>query len=79
MATTSIRVNTATRRKLARLKKASGGTYDEMLTKLLTLVPEGDEEGRYTDEFRWSLVEARQAIREGRVVDDATLKKRLGL
>jgi len=43
------------------------------------LIPEGDEEGRYTQAFRVGLLEARLDIKEGRVVPLREAKKRLGL
>ncbi len=79
MAMTTIQIRQATRAKLARLKSSRRETYDELLNKLLALVPEGDEEGRYTQAFRVGLLEARLDIKEGRVVAHEDVKKRLGL
>lgn len=79
MAMTTIQIRQATRAKLARLKSGRRETYDELLNKLLALVPEGDEEGRYTQAFRVGLLEARLDIKEGRVVAHEDVKKRLGL
>ncbi len=76
---TTIQISQATRAKLARLKSGPRETYDELLNKLLALVPEGDEEGRYTQAFRVGLLEARLDIKEGRLVDHEEVKKRLGL
>ena len=76
---TTIQVSEGTREKLARLKSSPRETYDELLNKLLSLVPEGDEEGRYTQAFRVGLLEARLDIKEGRLTPLREAKKRLGL
>ena len=77
MAVTTIQVRPETRERLARLKVHARESYDELLNRLLTLVPEGDEEGAYTEAFRVGLMEARLDIRQGRVVNHETVKKRL--
>jgi len=79
MAVTTIQIDGATRQKLARLKSSPRETYDEVLNRILALVPEGDDEGKYTDGFRMGLLEARLDIREGRLVDHEELKRRLAL
>lgn len=79
MATTTIQITTATRQKLAELKSHSRETYDELLNKLLSLIPEGDEEGPYTHAFRVGLLNARLDVKEGRLTDHAQVKKQLGL
>jgi hypothetical protein len=76
---TTIQLREETRQKLARLKSTARETYDEVLNKLLALVPEGDEEGRYTQAFRVGLLEARLDIKEGRLVPLREAEKRLGL
>lgn len=53
--TTTIKVNTKTRDALQALKGRR--SYDEILGQLLKLVPEGDDEGPFTPEFRRSLLE----------------------
>jgi hypothetical protein len=79
MAVTTIQINSTTREKLAKLKSSSRETYDELINKLLALVPEGDEEGTYTHAFRLGLLQARLDIKEGRVLSHDELKRRLGL
>lgn len=74
----SIQILPATRERLAHLKSGRE-TYDELLNKLLKLVPEGDAEGQYTDEFRLSLLNARIDLRSGQTVKLAAAKKSLGL
>lgn len=76
---TTIQLSPETRGKLARLKASPRETYEEVLNKLLALVPEGDEEGRYTQSFRVGLLDARLDIREGRVIGHERVKRRLGL
>ncbi|HKZ64398.1 MAG TPA: hypothetical protein VJ400_08145 [Thermoplasmata archaeon] len=76
---TTIQVSEDTREKLARLKSSPRETYDELLNKLLSLVPEGDEEGTYAHAFRVGLLEARLDIKEGRLTPLREAKKRLGL
>lgn len=76
---TTIQLSEETREKLARLKSTPRETYDEILNKLLALIPEGDEEGRYTQAFRVGLLEAQLDIKEGRLVPLRQAKKRLGL
>ncbi|MGC2289451.1 MAG: hypothetical protein WA688_06300 [Thermoplasmata archaeon] len=76
---TTIQVTPATRERLAALKSSPRETYDELLNKLLGLIPQGDDEGAYTDAFRMGLLNARLDIRSGHVVDHEQVKKRLGL
>ena len=79
MATTTIQISPTTRERLARLKSHPRETYDELLNKLLALVPAGDEEGLYTHAFRVGLLNARLDIKEGRVTIHARVKRQLGL
>lgn len=76
---TTIQLSPTTRDRLSRLKSNPRETYDELLNKLLALIPEGDDEGRYTEEFRIGLLNARIDIREGRLVSHEQVKKQLGL
>ncbi len=76
---TTIQVTPATRERLAALKSSPRETYDELLNKLLALIPRGDEEGTYRDAFRMGILNARLDIRAGRVTDHEQVKKRLGL
>ena len=78
MSVTTIQINSTTREKLAKRKSSSRETYDELINKLLALVPEGDEEGTYTHAFRLGLLQARLDIKEGRVLSHDELKRRLG-
>lgn len=79
MGTTSIQIDSKTRAKLARLKSGPRESYDELLNKLMSLIPEGDDEGPYADEFRLGLMEARLDVKEGRTIGHDVMKRRLGL
>ncbi|MFQ5405923.1 MAG: hypothetical protein ACE5DI_02075 [Candidatus Micrarchaeia archaeon] len=79
MVYTSIQINPSTRKKLALLKGGSRETYDEVLNKLLELIPTRDDEGEYTNEFRMGLLNARLDLKRGNTISHAELKKRLGL
>ncbi len=76
---TTIQLSPSTRQRLAALKATPRETYDELLNKLIALVPEGDDEGLYTDAFRIGLLSARLDLRARRVTDHDLVKKRLGL
>jgi len=76
---TTVQLAPATRARLAALKGSPRETYDELLNKLMDLIPSGDTEGRYTSAFRVGLLNARLDIRSGRVVKHDELKRRLGL
>ena len=77
--TTSIRLSRYTREKLVALKASRRETYDEMLNRLISLVPTGDEEGLYPNAFRTGLLNARLDIREGRVEKGDLVMERLDL
>ncbi len=74
-----IQVNPSTREELAALKSSRRETCDELLRKLLMLIPEGDEEGVYADAFRIGLLNARLDLRAGRAVSHGQVKRPLGL
>lgn len=76
---TTIQVSEKTRDRLQQLKSSSRETYDELLAKLVALIPEGDEEGPYTEAFRVGLLNARLDIKAGRLTSHHEVKKRLGL
>lgn len=77
VATTTIQLDSRTRDRLARLKGKD--TYDELLNKLLSLVPDGDDEGQYTDEFRVGLLQAHLDVMQGRLVPHDEVRRRFGL
>ncbi len=76
---TTIQLSSSTRERLAALKATPRETYDELVNKLIALVPEGDDEGVYTDSFRIGLLSARLDIRARQVTDHDLVKQRLGL
>jgi len=76
---TTIRLTRETRRRLAALKSSPRESYDEVLNKLLSLVPRGNDEGQYADAFRVGLLNSRLDIGAGRVFDHGLVKERLGL
>jgi hypothetical protein len=76
---TSIQLLPKTRERLSGLKEGSKESYDDVINKLLELVPTGDDEGEYTDEFRISLLNARIDIKRGNVHKLSDVKKELGL
>ncbi len=79
LASTTIRVETATQKELVALKQYDRETFDDVIGKLLALVPEGDEEGNYSSEFRAGLLEALFEAKHGKHVSLETVKKQLGL
>lgn len=79
MASTTIQVDTKTRDRLARLKNVTGETYDSLVNKLLSLIPSEDDEGRFTDQFRIALLNARLDVAAGRTMSHDEVKRRLGL
>ena len=76
--TKPIKVSEKTRERLARLKSSPQEPHDDLLGKLLALVPEGDEEGQYTGAFRVGLLLSRLDMTEGRLTDHREIKRRLG-
>jgi len=79
MSYTTIQIDSETRDRLTKLKAYARGTYDELLNALLDLVPSGDDEGEYTDEFRASLFRGLIDIKHGRTYSADEVRKRLGL
>ena len=79
VAYTSIQILPQTRLRLAQLKSGERETYDNVLNKLMMLVPEGDDEGKYTEEFRVSILNARLDLMRGNTISLKEAKKRLGL
>ena len=79
MAYTSIQIQPKTRDRLSRLKEDGRQTYDNVLNRLMALIPSGDGEGEYTDEFRIGLLNAKIQLRHGETVPHTEVKKSLGL
>ncbi len=79
MSYTSIQIRPETRMRLARLKSSPRETYDDVINKLLDLIPSGDNEGEYTDEFRASLLRARLDMKHGKLISLEEAKSILGI
>ena len=54
-------------------------TYDELLNALMSLIPEGDEEGAYTEDFRASLLRGLLDVKEKKIHTTEEVKKQLGI
>lgn len=79
MPLTTIQLESRTRRKLAGLKAHRRESYDELLNKLMQLIPEGDDEGKFTPEFRARLLQARIESIEGKSIPHAKAMRLVGL
>lgn len=79
MTYTTIQITRETRERLSKLRAYERETYDELLNALLDLVPSGDDEGTYNEEFRASLRRSLSDIRQGRTHTLQETRKRLGL
>lgn len=79
MSLTTIQISKTTRARLNKLKFYKRATYDEIIGALIELIPEGDEEGEYAEEFRASLLRSLLDIRNGRTYNAAEVRKNLGL
>ena len=75
MSDSTIHIGDSTKLRLKVLKEAGGMTYDKLIRALLSLIPDGDEEGNYTDEFKASFLEGSLDIAEGRVVSLEEVKE----
>lgn len=79
MGYTSIQIDKHTRERLNELKLTSRQTYDEILNVLMDLVPSEDDEGKYSSEFRYSLLKGMLDIRHGKTSSIKDVKERLGI
>lgn len=79
MSYTTIQISVETRERLAKLKTYERETYDEILNALIGLLPSGDDEGEYTEEFKESMMRALVDIKHGRVHSIQDVRKKLGL
>jgi len=52
-------------------------TYDKLLNALMSLIPEGDEEGIYTEDFRASLLKSALDIKKRKTCTSEEVKKQL--
>lgn len=74
-AKTTIKVSPGTRDALQAMKGTD--SYDHLLERLLSLVPEGDDEGTFTPEFRRSLLDG--LLHEGPRLTFDQMKAEFGL
>ena len=79
MGFTTIQIRKETREKLNGLRFYRRTTYDEVIEALVSLIPSGDDEGDYTEEFRASLLRSLTDMRSGRTYSSTEVKKRLGV
>lgn len=79
MSYTTIQISKTTRERLGKLRFYKKATYDEIIGALIDLIPKGDDEGVYTEEFRASLLRSLLDIKVGRTYTTAEVKKRLGI
>ena len=75
----TVRLKEKTKDSLEILKESKSESFDTLVNKLLVLVPKGDEEGEYTNEFRASLLQGLYEVRTGETISHTDLKKELGL
>jgi len=76
---TTIQLTKDTREKLNKLRLYKRATYDEIINALIDLIPEGDDEGKYTSEFKASLLRGLLDIRHGRTYKSGEVRAKLGL
>ncbi len=76
---TTIQISRSTREKLNGLRAYKRMTYDELLNALMSLIPEGDEEGVYNEDFRASLLRSLLDVKEKKIHTTEEVKKQLGI
>jgi hypothetical protein len=79
MGYTTIQISSDMRQRLASLRGHRRDTYEDVLNALLDLIPSGDDEGEYTEEFRASLIRSRLDLKHGRAYTMEETRERLGL
>jgi len=78
MVNTTIQISQSTRSKLAKMKMQNE-SYDDLINALIDIVPSGDDEGEYTEEFKASLMRSLIDIKKGRTHSLEDVKKQLGI
>lgn len=76
---TTIQITRSTREKLNGLRAYKRMTYDELLNALMSLIPEGDAEGVYTEDFRASLLRSLLDVKEKKTHTTEEVNKQLGI
>ena len=79
MPITTIQLDTKTRKKLAGLKAHPRESYDEVIRKLMKLIPDGDDEGKFSLQFRAMLLEAQIESLEGKAIPHDKAMRLLGM
>jgi len=79
MPITTIQLDSRTRKSLAGLKAHPKESYDQVINKLMRLIPEGDDEGRYAAAFRARLLEAELESLAGLTIPHDEAMRMLGL
>ncbi|MCL5090244.1 MAG: hypothetical protein M1382_03690 [Candidatus Marsarchaeota archaeon] len=79
MSYTTIQINKETRLRLQKFRISKRETYDEILNTLMDLIPSGDDEGEYTEEFKYSIIKGLLDIKHGRTYTLEQVEKKLGL
>ncbi len=75
----TVRVADSTKQKIEGLKIYKRESIDDVLNKLLALVPDGDDEGKYTVDFRAGLLQSLAESKAGKGISHEQMKKQLGL
>lgn len=76
---TTIQINKNTRARLNKLRFYQRATYDEIISALMDLVPEGDDEGKYTSEFRSSLLRSLIDVKHKKTHSAEAVRERFGV
>ncbi|MHB8396029.1 MAG: hypothetical protein ACYDBK_02350 [Thermoplasmataceae archaeon] len=54
-------------------------TYNDLLNALISLIPEGDEEGMFTEDFSASLLRSLLDVKEKKTYSSEEVKRQLGI
>ncbi len=76
---TTIQISRKTREKLNGLRTYKRMTYDELLNVLMSLIPDRDDEGMYTEDFRASLLRSLLDVKEKKTHSTEEVKAQLGI
>ena len=79
VAYTTIQISPKTREILSFLKESKRETYDDLINKLVSLIPDGDDEGKYSRNFRVGLLNAKLDFKKGELFSFSDVKKSFGV
>ena len=79
METTTIQISSKTKRKLAEIKDYSRETYDEVVSKLISIFETLSKEPELKEEILMEIEQARKEIKEGKGISTKQLLKDLGV